>query len=93
MKHTLPLLAALGLLASQPAAQADIKHGQALLKENCFKCHDASVYQRGERGRVKSFPALTQQVSRCEQAQGLRWFDEDVQDVSNYLNQQYYHFK
>ncbi|MCP4450195.1 MAG: cytochrome c, partial [Planctomycetes bacterium] len=36
---------------------------------------------------------LTSQVQRCELSLGLKWFDEDVDDVAGYLNQQFYKFQ
>ena len=86
------LLLISSILLSQPAL-ADMKAGKALHDENCFKCHDQGVYQRGKDGRVHSYPALTQQVRRCEQTLGLTWFDDQVTDVADYLNATYYKFK
>jgi hypothetical protein len=36
---------------------------------------------------------LDQQVQRCELSLGLKWFDDDIENVAAYLNQTYYHFK
>ena len=78
------------LLTGLPAAQAaDAKRGEQLVGENCTSCHDDSVYTRKER-RVSSLAGLEKQVRRCEQNLGLRWFDEDIQDVVGYLNSTYY---
>jgi hypothetical protein len=41
---------------------------------------------------VKSRNGLTSQVRRCELSLGLKWFDEDVDNVAGYLNQQFYKF-
>ena len=81
------------LLLSQPALAADLKNGKALHDANCFKCHDTSVYQRGDEGRVHSIAALEKQVRRCEQTLGLTWFDDQVADVTHYLNATFYKFK
>lgn len=76
-----------------PAVQAaDVKHGQALYEKNCVSCHDASVFTRPDR-RVKSYDALVTQVHRCDTAIGLKWFDEDVMSVVEFLNQNYYKFQ
>ena len=72
------------------AAVAD--NGAALHKEHCTSCHDDSVYTRKDR-RVNNLAALKKQVQRCELSQGLKWFEEDVDDVVNYLNTTYYKFK
>ena len=73
-----------------PAAAAD--NGATLHQENCTSCHDDSVYTRKDR-RVTSMDGLKKQVQRCELSQGLKWFDEDVDDVVAYLNSTYYKFK
>jgi cytochrome c553 len=71
---------------------ATADNGATLHKENCTSCHDDSVYTRKDR-RVTSLAGLKKQVQRCELSQGLKWFDEDVDDVVNYLNTTYYKFK
>ena len=57
-----------------------------------MKCHDSGVYTREDR-RVTDRDALVKQVKRCEQNLGLSWFDTDINDVVQYLNQSYYKFK
>ena len=37
--------------------------------------------------------ALTTQVNRCNVNLGTQWFDEDVENVVNYLDQSFYKFK
>ena len=71
---------------------ADAEHGQKLHEEQCMKCHDSGVYTREDR-RVADRDALVKQVKRCELNLGLQWFDTDVNDVVQYLNQSYYKFK
>jgi cytochrome c553 len=73
-----------------PAALAD--NGATLHQEHCTSCHDDSVYTRKDR-RVTSLAGLKKQVQRCELSQGLKWFEDDVDDVVNYLNKTYYNFK
>jgi cytochrome c553 len=83
----------LGLLAmasSLPAANID--NGKKLVSENCTKCHDQRVYTRPDH-RVTTLDGLDKQVRRCQQSLGLKWFDDDIDDVAAYLNQTYYHFK
>ena len=71
---------------------ADAEHGQKLHDKQCMKCHDSGVYTREDR-RVADRDALVKQVKRCELNLGLQWFDTDVNDVVQYLNQSYYKFK
>lgn len=89
MKKTI-VVTALVLTAGQ--ASADIKHGQQLHDANCVKCHDSGVYTREDRF-ISSKDALTTQVQRCNVNIGTQWFDEDVADVVDFLNTNYYQFK
>ena len=36
---------------------------------------------------------LGKQVRFCEQAVGLTWFDDEIDAVTRYLNQGFYHFE
>lgn len=83
----------LGLLsAASSLLAADIENGKKLVSEHCTKCHDQRVYTRPDR-RITTLKGLNKQVRGCQMSQGLKWFDEDVDDVVAYLNQTYYHFK
>lgn len=70
---------------------ADIDNGDDLHFTNCTGCHDESVYTRENR-RVSSLPRLGTQVRFCKDSLGLTWFDDEVEDVIEYLNKTYYHF-
>ena len=80
------------LMAAGSYTVADTEHGQQLHDEHCMKCHDNAVYTRENR-RVSNQDALVKQVKRCELNLGLQWFDDDVKDVVQYLNQSFYKFK
>jgi len=80
------------LLATGSYALADAEHGQQLHDKHCMKCHDTGVYTREDR-RVANQDALVKQVKRCELNLGLQWFDRDVNDVVQHLNQSFYKFK
>jgi mono/diheme cytochrome c family protein len=93
MYKRLLILTTTGLLAAGTlAANAAADNGAALHQENCTSCHDDSVYTRKDR-RVTSMAGLKKQVQRCELSLGLKWFEEDVDDVVSYLNTTYYKFK
>lgn len=91
-RHLL-IAASLGLLLanSAHAEPADPAAGKALHDANCTKCHNSSVYTRPDR-RVKNLGALNNQVQRCEQMLKLQWFDDDIENVAAYLNQQFYKY-
>ncbi len=86
------LPALLVLMTTAPLYAADISHGKSLQQENCMGCHDDGMYTRDNR-RVNSMDSLQKQVTRCEQSLGLKWFDDDVSAVTDYLNTSFYHFK
>ncbi len=89
----------LGLAAVLPSAfPADSNSGRELHNENCIACHqslmsgDANrMYTREDR-RIKDYPSLVAQVRRCELNLGLQWFDDDVEDVASFLNEEFYKF-
>lgn len=82
----LPLVAWVG-----PAVAAESPDPHALYEQNCLKCHGSEVYTRPDR-KIDSYPALARQVRQCETNLELRWFDEEVEAVTGYLNRTYYKF-
>jgi len=78
-------------LTSGSAQAFDPENGKQLVNANCLECHGTEVYTREDR-RVKSRKGLTTQVKRCEQALGLTWFDNEVEDTAEFLNHTYYKF-
>ena len=73
------------------AEDIDLVHGKQLVDDNCYSCHGDDVYTRKDR-RVTSRPGLSKQVQRCELSLGLSWFDEDVENAAEFLNQNFYRF-
>lgn len=72
-------------------AQASPENGGNLHQESCVKCHSTNVYTRNNT-RVKDLPGLGKQVRFCKNNLGITWFTEDVDDVVQYLNKNYYKF-
>lgn len=85
------ILILLLLLFNSPVQAFDIENGKALHDENCVRCHDSSVYTRADR-KTKSYAALRERIVQCEIMTELIWFDEEIDDVTAYLNQAFYHF-
>lgn len=83
------LLLGMTLPFAAGAGAADLKAGQALHDAHCMKCHDSSIYTREDR-RVTSLEGLRKQVARCELSLGLTWFDDQRENVVQYLNSTYY---
>lgn len=93
---TLVLCIALAMAA--PAGAVDPANGKKLHDTNCVSCHAAmmngdagKIYMRENR-RVKSRQALTEMVDFCKRRLDLIWFDEEVNNVAEYLNNTYYQF-
>jgi hypothetical protein len=92
MKQFLPfIILAFTIVASGTVLAFDPAAGKQLVDENCNSCHGSELYTRKER-LVTSRAGLTKQVKRCELALGLTWFDDDVDNAAEYLNQTFYRF-
>ncbi len=79
-------------MLSSMAAQADVAHGKALVEKSCTACHTSTVYSRSDR-RIKNLIGLQRQVSGCTRPAKVSWNKQDITDVVEYLNKEFYHFK
>lgn len=82
-----------GLLISSAAfANGNAANGKVLFTESkCGTCHGNEIYTSKDR-KVKNLKALEAAVRLNDSKLNTNWFDEDVKDVTAYLNQQYYKF-
>ena len=88
------------LLASHAIAShaIDTGRGEQLFTDNCVACHvsliggDGSALLTRPDRRVHNLRGLSKQVNFCKDNLGLPWFDDQVGDVVDYLNQRYYKF-
>lgn len=85
------LIISLALSISNGLLAADFTHGKLLHDENCVRCHQSEVYTR-EKRMVNSYEQLVERIRQCELMAEMAWFDEEIQDVSAYLDNTYYHF-
>ena len=92
MSHRIPLLCLLLISAATTAQAGDAHAGKALVDKNCYSCHGNEVYTRADR-KMKSLSGLKKQVQRCELALGLSWFDDQIDDATSHLNDNFYKFK
>lgn len=69
----------------------DISYGKELHQENCLECHQPELYERPDR-TVKTLQHLRSQVLFCAVNNDVEWFDEEIDDVTAYLNASYYLF-
>jgi hypothetical protein len=65
--------------------------GEQLYGTHCNSCHSAQVHWRNKK-IAKDWTGLVAQVRRWQSNIGLAWRDEEVMEVSRYLNSRYYHF-
>jgi len=89
MRVLILFIAAMSFTALSRAAE--VENGGELHAESCIACHDSAMYTRENR-RVQNLPGLGTQVRFCKDNLGITWFDDEVDDVVDYLNQSYYHF-
>jgi mono/diheme cytochrome c family protein len=85
------LAAASGALWLAMPAAADSGRGAALYENHCQVCHSKRVHQRDQR-LPANLAELRSEVERWQKQQNLRWSDEDVADVVEYLNSTQYKF-
>jgi len=80
------------VLAGLPQARAeDAAQGKTLYETRCTDCHESSVHQRSAR-KAKSYAGVRAQVARWSEQTGGPWSKEEIDSVTYYLNQRYYHF-
>ena len=85
---TLLLLAAL-MLINIPAFAAE---PEDLVNRDCTRCHGSELYTRENR-TVEFLADLELQVERCNINTKAGWSDDEADEVAEYLNEKYYHFK
>ncbi len=86
------------ILFSPLASAVNLEKGKKLHEQSCTACHvsmtggDGSLLYTRKNRRVSSLNALKNQVRRCETNLELKWFEEDIENVVQYLNTSYYKF-
>jgi mono/diheme cytochrome c family protein len=83
---------AVGLFLSVAAGAqvpADAGRGRALYENHCQVCHTSKVHSRAD--RLPMNPAeLRDIVDRWQREEKLRWSEQDIADVVDYLNRSRY---
>ncbi len=80
-----------GLIWAAPVMAESFDRGQALYENHCIACHDTSVHTRAER-RATSRRDIGKWVTTWNFHAALGWSDEEVEDVTDFLNRRFYHF-
>ena len=72
---------------------ADVHNGEELFTDaSCLQCHDTDTFTKPQR-KAKDLKSLHERVSQCEFSTNTGWFDDEVTDVVEYLNRDFYKFK
>jgi mono/diheme cytochrome c family protein len=66
--------------------------GQLLYENHCMKCHESQVHIRANR-KSTSIGDVQGWVSKWQVHEKLQWSAKDINDVTEYLVDQYYKFK
>ena len=65
--------------------------GGLLYSTHCSACHTSTIHWR-EQKLATDWKSLKAQVNRWQGYTQLRWSEEDIIDVTSYLNTHYYNF-
>jgi mono/diheme cytochrome c family protein len=87
--RTLIILTCGLVIASSAISQS---RGELLYTTHCITCHTTEMHWRDKRSAT-NWLALKAQVRRWQDAASLAWSDDDILDVSRYLNESIYHFE
>lgn len=78
-------------LTALPTFAADVEKGKKLYTERCGGCHDTKVHTRPNR-IVHTYEDLVNRVRFCDNAAKANLSEEEIYDVSDYLNDTFYKF-
>ena len=82
-----------GVLAGVAGLRAvEFDRGEALYENHCSSCHDPLVHVPGKTRQVATLTDLRARVAAWSIHSGLNWSEEDVNDVTGYLNRRFYRF-
>lgn len=70
----------------------DVAHGKTLVDNKCMGCHDNHQYTRPNR-IIHTFEDLRGRVEFCDTASNANFSLDDLDDVVEYLNVNFYKFK
>ena len=78
-----------GLLLLSQSALAEPHPGQELHKSaNCMKCHAEKPYNPD---KTTSFELLVKRVQFCNDNLNSGMFEDEVEELADYLNETFYH--
>jgi hypothetical protein len=65
--------------------------GELLYSTHCIACHTEIIHWR-EKTLATDWQSLETQVRRWQSNLSLSWSEDEITDVTHYLNKAYYHF-
>ncbi len=72
-------------------APRDPGRGELLYSTHCIACHNAQVHWR-QKSVVTDWGSLQGEVRRWQDAAGLGWSEQDIAEVTRYLNARHYDY-
>ncbi|HIM58253.1 MAG TPA: hypothetical protein EYJ00_02885 [Gammaproteobacteria bacterium] len=87
------LLLITGITSAKDIDQSVLIDGKVLYTEECQKCHDNSLVPISDGTSMQSLDDIRWQISTCVTALGIFWMPNDEEDVAQYLNHDFFHFK
>jgi len=88
---TIALLIILGI-SGFPVMAADKAKGKEMHDAKCFGCHDTQQYTRKNR-IIHTYEDLHARVEFCDSASKAGFSADDLDNVVEYLNSEFYKFK
>ena len=68
---------------------AEFDRGEALYENHCKECHESWAHTRDGR-HANTLDGLRRRVAAWSFHSGLDWSDEEINDVADYLNRNFY---
>jgi cytochrome c553 len=87
-----PLALMLVATSAGAALPGDAAAGKRLHDANCTGCHNTAVYTRKDRS-VQSLAGLKQQLMACSHMAKKEFSPTEMQDITKYLNDEFYRFQ
>jgi len=77
---------------SPSIVKEDKPEGKVLHDAHCLSCHNTEVYTRENR-MISGLDSLKKRIQHCATNTNVLWFEEEMEAVATYLNENFYHLK
>lgn len=85
-------LTSTGILPGKARAE-NFERGQHLFEDHCRACHGDLMFAEKQGIKAKSLGDLRKKIASWAEHGGMEWGNEEVDDVLQYMNKTFYHFK